>query len=187
MWAAAHPIAATFMLAVGAGVLLVANLNNIKTAANNAADALERVQAKEKYGYGTGEAGARSAVTGGYSQGARGDATAKASKYSSLAEMMADGSHASGLNYVPFDNYRALLHEGEAVLTKAEARAWRNGEESAPAHIDYGRMASAFVSALSQAGLAFNVNGRTLAYATVGDNARAGSDRARDINIGRVR
>ena len=187
VWAAAHPIAATFMLAVGAGVLLVANLDKIKAAANDAADALDRVQAAEKYGYGTGEAGARSAVSGGYSQGPRGGATEQSGQYSSLADMMRGNKHAVGLDYVPYDEYPALLHEGEAVLTKAEARAWRNGEDSAPAGMDYGRMASAFVTALSQAGLAFNVNGRTLAYATVGDNARAGSDRARDINIGRVR
>lgn len=35
--------------------------------------------------------------------------------------------YATGLNYVPFDNFPALLHRGEAVLTAAEARAWRNG------------------------------------------------------------
>ncbi|MDR3382314.1 tape measure protein [Cupriavidus basilensis] len=31
-----------------------------------------------------------------------------------------DGSHANGLAYVPFDGYRAELHEGERVLTRAE-------------------------------------------------------------------
>lgn len=30
------------------------------------------------------------------------------------------GSHASGLDYVPYDGYRATLHQGEAVLTKNE-------------------------------------------------------------------
>lgn len=33
--------------------------------------------------------------------------------------------HAQGLEYVPYDDYAALLHEGEMVLTKAEARAYR--------------------------------------------------------------
>ena len=33
-----------------------------------------------------------------------------------------------GMDYVPRDNYLASLHEGEAVLTKAEATAWRRGE-----------------------------------------------------------
>ena len=34
-------------------------------------------------------------------------------------------AHAQGLEYVPYDDYAALLHEGEMVLTKAEARAYR--------------------------------------------------------------
>jgi TP901 family phage tail tape measure protein len=34
-----------------------------------------------------------------------------------------DGSHAGGLNEVPFDNYRASLHKGERVQTKAAANA----------------------------------------------------------------
>lgn len=33
-----------------------------------------------------------------------------------------DGSHATGLSYVPFDGYVAELHQGERVLTAAEAR-----------------------------------------------------------------
>ena len=39
-----------------------------------------------------------------------------------------DGSHAGGLNYVPFDGYLARLHRGEAVLTAAEAAAYRSGK-----------------------------------------------------------
>lgn len=34
---------------------------------------------------------------------------------------------ASGLEYVPRNNFPALLHEGEAVLTASEAKAWRKG------------------------------------------------------------
>jgi len=33
-----------------------------------------------------------------------------------------NGSHANGLAYVPFDGYRAELHQGERVLTAAQAR-----------------------------------------------------------------
>ena len=43
------------------------------------------------------------------------------------------GSHANGLNYVPFDGYRAILHQGESVLTKQEANSWRNGSDIASA------------------------------------------------------
>ena len=37
---------------------------------------------------------------------------------------------ATGLDYVPYDDYAARLHEGEAVLTKLEADRWRRGEEA---------------------------------------------------------
>lgn len=36
--------------------------------------------------------------------------------------------YAKGLDYVPYNNYPAILHEGEAVLTASEAKAWRKGE-----------------------------------------------------------
>lgn len=39
-----------------------------------------------------------------------------------------DGSHANGLRYVPFNGYLAELHRGEAVLTAAEAAAYRSGK-----------------------------------------------------------
>lgn len=38
-----------------------------------------------------------------------------------------DGSHANGLSYVPFDGYRAELHEGERVLTKEENKSYNAG------------------------------------------------------------
>lgn len=38
-----------------------------------------------------------------------------------------DGSHAGGLDYVPFDGYIAELHKGEQVLTASEAAAYRGG------------------------------------------------------------
>lgn len=44
-----------------------------------------------------------------------------------------DGSHKDGLTYVPYDGYRAELHEGERVLTKQEAEVYnrnRNGSST---------------------------------------------------------
>ena len=37
-----------------------------------------------------------------------------------------DGSHAGGLAYVPYDGYIAELHQGERVLTAAEAASYNN-------------------------------------------------------------
>lgn len=42
-----------------------------------------------------------------------------------------NGSHKSGLDYVPFDGYIAELHKGERVLTAEEASAYRAGKDSA--------------------------------------------------------
>lgn len=40
-------------------------------------------------------------------------------------EVKTNGSHAGGLDYVPFDNYIAALHRGEMVLTSYEAEMYR--------------------------------------------------------------
>lgn len=65
----------------------------------------------------------------------------------------ADGSHANGLDYVPFDNYRAILHRGEAVLTASEAKNWRDGQNS------NGELASMVAAAVRDAvaGIQFNI------------------------------
>lgn len=47
-------------------------------------------------------------------------------------EVKPNGSHAGGLDYVPFDNYIAALHRGEMVLTSYEAEMYRkNGGSKA--------------------------------------------------------
>lgn len=43
-----------------------------------------------------------------------------------IGESKPDGSHRAGLNYVPFDNYIASLHEGERILTKEENEEYSN-------------------------------------------------------------
>ncbi len=50
--------------------------------------------------------------------------TAAKAQYS--ASYYVNGSHASGLDYVPFDGYIAELHKGEMVLTEAQAAAMRS-------------------------------------------------------------
>ena len=58
-------------------------------------------------------------------------------------------SFATGIDYVPKDDYDARLHEGEAVLTKAEAADWRRG--GSVQAIDYAAMGSAVGSAVREA------------------------------------
>ena len=99
----------------------------------------------------------------------------------------AEPEHATGLDYVPYNNYRARLHEGEAVLTKMEATQWRSGGMAQPEKIDYNRLAETIVSAFAASGIGFSIGGRELATLTAGDNTRAINARQNDINIGRLR
>lgn len=43
-----------------------------------------------------------------------------------LQEEVGENFHRQGLDYVPYDSYRAVLHEGEAVLTASTASELRN-------------------------------------------------------------
>lgn len=59
---------------------------------------------------------------------------------------------AVGMDYVPYDDFYARLHEGEAVLTKTEATAWRRGDNvQAASGASAGEIASAVASALDGA------------------------------------
>lgn len=64
-----------------------------------------------------------------------------------------------GMDYVPHDNYLASLHEGEAVLTKAEATAWRRGESGGS--VDLSWLPGAISASVREAvrGMAVNMNG----------------------------
>lgn len=46
--------------------------------------------------------------------------------FSGIASFVS-GSHANGLDYVPYDGYVAQLHQGERVLTKQENQEYNNG------------------------------------------------------------
>lgn len=63
--------------------------------------------------------------------------------------------HATGLDYVPFDNYLASLHEGESILTAEEARVWRNFKSGGAAtrnNIDYSALSGAIWDSAPQMG-----------------------------------
>lgn len=53
------------------------------------------------------------------------------------------GGYATGLDYVPYNGFPAILHRGEAVLTAGEAQHWRDGGTGS---IDYDRLAAAIAS-----------------------------------------
>ena len=77
-----------------------------------------------------------------------------------------DGSHASGLDFVPRDEYLARLHYGEAVLTRKEADVWRKGGNSAQLVAEMQQMREAFaqtMEAVRNQPVAIQVDSRAVA------------------------
>ena len=68
--------------------------------------------------------------------------------------------YATGLNRVPWDNFPARLHKGEAVLTRTEAEQWRSGGTQT---VDAAAIGQAVASAVAQAlsGMAVVMDGQT--------------------------
>lgn len=69
---------------------------------------------------------------------------------SDVTEHQIYSARATGLDYVPYDDYRARLHEGEAVLTRLEAENWRKGA-GAGANVSTEGIASAVAAAVREA------------------------------------
>lgn len=72
--------------------------------------------------------------------------------------------HASGLDFVPRDNYLARLHYGEAVLTHSEANDWRRGQKNGDG-MNMEMLAEMITSAISERPVAINIDGK--AFATI--------------------
>lgn len=51
------------------------------------------------------------------------------SQIQAMANSAGGGKYKTGLDYVPYDEFPAILHKGEAVLTASEAAAWRAGKK----------------------------------------------------------
>lgn len=79
--------------------------------------------------------------------------------------------HATGLDYVPYNNYVARLHEGEAVLTKAEASLWRSGDgQGVAVGIDYGQLGQAVAEAM--AGMSVQMDRKAVGVLVTGEVSR---------------
>jgi myosin heavy subunit len=65
-------------------------------------------------------------IAGIISAASSASATVASMKSSSSSKTTSKKSHLSGLDYVPFDGYEAILHRGERVLTQQENNAYSN-------------------------------------------------------------
>ena len=63
-------------------------------------------------------------------------------------ESSMQGSFASGLWEVPYDDFPAMLHEGEMVLTRSQARDYRDGERGQ--NINISALMSGIISAVKE-------------------------------------
>ena len=101
----------------------------------------------------------------------------------SVTSIKTDGSHASGLDRVPYDGYVAELHKDEAVLTKEEAAVWHALSAGPPAASqgvtaqELQQVTAAAVNAINLQGsggvktivLQMNVNGKEFYRETIED------------------
>lgn len=79
--------------------------------------------------------------------------------------------HASGLDYVPYDDYIARLHQGEMVLTKNEANMWRSGQSGQQVNI--AAITAAVANAIAERPVAINIDGKAFAAMTAKEMNRA--------------
>ena len=127
------------------------SFGSMETATNDLITGFDQSDTAYNNAYNTG-IGAANGLSDAYSS-----FSAAANAYSLRASLIGGGvpsvlsapKLAVGLDYVPYDEYPAQLHEGEAVLTKAEAADWRRG--SSAQAIDYNALGSAVGSAVREA------------------------------------
>lgn len=103
--------------------------NSITEVFSGALDAGKKIVEDIKQGISDAWAG----ITNWFSNlwnGLFGNLHADVSVSKTASEGGVDGSHARGLDFVPFDGYVAELHKGEMVVPAAEARALRSGYSS---------------------------------------------------------
>lgn len=109
------------------------SFDGIETATDGLLTGFDQSDTAYNNAYNTG-IGAANGLSDAY-----GSFSAAANAYSLRASLIGGGvpsvfsapKLAVGMDYVPYDEYPAQLHEGEAVLTKAEAADWRRGVDRA--------------------------------------------------------
>ena len=86
-----------------------------------------------------------------------------------------DGSHASGLDFVPKDNYIARLHYGETVLNKEAANAWRMQQNGGNAHLEgiVAELATAIQDLRDGIGMSLYINKKKVASAMSRDMGKS--------------
>lgn len=87
------------------------------------------------------------------------------SYFSAGFNLSLDGSHETGLDYVPFSGYLAELHEGEGILTAEENRIWqrfKNGQAST-GNVDYDALGGVMRDNVKAGGNVY-LDGRTVGH-----------------------
>lgn len=166
---AVNPIGTIIYAIIGASMLLIANWESIKETAigiwSSITSAIQSaVDAIRTFLGLSGEAsGAHVSDAGNTHGGGSGQSFP-------VLKTVGDGKtrpKASGTPYVPYDNYAAFLHRGEAVLTRQQADEYRSGRS---AGLDVSALADAITAGLS--GATVVMDGQAVGRLVVGEVSR---------------
>lgn len=106
------------------------SFGSVETATDSLIEGFDQSEAAytNAYNTGIGAANGLNDAYGSFSDAANAYASASSRIGGRLSGVTERATKlAVGMDYVPYDEYPAQLHEGEAVLTKAEASDWRRG------------------------------------------------------------
>lgn len=154
---AVNPIGTIIASITAAGIALIANWEEVKTKASEVWSSVVETISGAWNSITTSIQTAIDKVKEFFGLGAPSTPTFEAGGQTYPDPMNALRPSASGLNYVPYDNYGSLLHRGEAVLTRQQAEEYRRNQSGAQP-IDTEALAGAIIGALS--GLSVTMDGK---------------------------